>query len=166
VNSKEIVAAVSAVALVVILAYPALATGGVSAHIGSTSIKDAEHVYVTVGDVWVHRSGQSGSEGWQLISNQSQSVDLVSLASARTDLGKGQIALGSYDMVKIEISNITWVFNDTTTTLQLESSEVQSSVELTVQAGRESVITLTLSGYQQVIGGTRFFTPTLAATVG
>ena len=165
-NSKQIVAIVSAIALVVILAFPALASGGVSVHINSTKIENADHVYVTVGDVWLHRSGQAGAEGWQLVSNQSQSLDLSSLPSGNVDLGKGQIALGSYDMVKIEISNVTWVFNNTNTELQLESSEVQSGIDLTVQSGRDAVITLTLSGYQQVISGVKFFTPSITTALG
>jgi len=166
VDSKQIVTAVSAAVLVVILVFPALGTGGVNVHLDSTTIEKVDHVYVTVGNVWVHRTGQSGLEGWQLVSNQSQSVDLVSLATGAVSLGGGQIALGSYDVIRIEISNVTWVFNNTNTELQLQSSEVQASADLTVQAGRELAITLTLSGYQQEINGVKFFTPTLTAITG
>lgn len=166
VNSKQILAVISAVALVVVLVYPALATGGVAIRVGSSAIEKAEHVYATIGVVWVHRSGQSDAEGWQVVLNQSRSIDLVPLASALMDLGTGQIPLGSYDRIRVEISNVTWVFNETTTKLQLQASEVQSSFEFTAQAGRDVVGILTLAGYQQEIGGVNFFVPTLTSTRG
>jgi len=166
VNSKQIVAAISVVALLVILVYPALAAGAVTVQIRSSKMEKADHVFVTIGDVWVHRSEQSGSEGWQLISNQSQTVDLVTLENTTTLFVKGQISLGDYDTVRMEISNITWVFNKTTTNLEVESSQIQSNLDFTVQAGRETIITLVLTGQQQEIRGTNFFVPTLTATVG
>lgn len=165
-NSKQIVAAISVVALLVILVYPALAAGAVTVQIRSSKMEKADHVFVTIGDVWVHRSEQSGSEGWQLISNQSQTVDLVTLENTTTLFVKGQISLGDYDTVRMEISNITWVFNKTTTNLEVESSQIQSNLDFTVQAGRETIITLVLTGQQQEIRGTNFFVPTLTATVG
>lgn len=165
-NSKQIVAAISVVALLVILVYPALAAGAVTVHIRSSKTEKADHVFVTIGGVWVHRSRQSGSEGWQLISNQSQTVDLVALENATTLFGKGQISLGDYDSVRMEISNITWVFNKTTTNLEVESSQIQSNLDFTVQAGRETIITLVLAGQQQEIRGTNFLVPTLTATLG
>ena len=165
-NSKQIVAAISVVALLVILVYPALAAGAVTVHIRSSKTEKADHVFVMIGGVWVHRSGQSGSEGWQLISNQSQTVDLVTLENTTTLFGKEQISLGDYDSVRMEISNITWVFNKTTTNLEVESSQIQSNLDFTVQAGRETIITLVLTGQLQEIRGTNFFVPTLTATVG
>jgi glycine cleavage system aminomethyltransferase T len=134
--------------------------------IRSSKMEKADHVFVTIGGVWVHRSGQSGSEGWQLISNQSQTVDLVTLENTTTLFGKGQISLGDYDTVRMEISNITWVFNKTTTNLEVESSQIQSNLDFTVQAGRETIITLVLAGQQQEIRGTNFLVPTLTATLG
>lgn len=165
-NSKQIVAAVSAVALVVILVYPALATGAATVQIRSSKIEKADHVYVTIGNAWVHRSGQSSSEGWQLVYNQSQTADLVSLENTSMLFGKGQVSLGDYDIIRIEISNVTWVFNKTTTKLEVESSQVQSQLDFTVQAGRESLITLVMTGYQQEIRGTNFFVPSLTAALG
>lgn len=165
-NSKQIVAAISVVALLVILVYPALSAGAVGVQIRSSKMEKADHVFVTIGGVWVHRSGQSGSEGWQLISNQSQTVDLVTLENTTTLFGKGQISLGDYDTVRMEISNITWVFNKTTTNLEVESSQIQSNLDFTVQAGRETIITLVLAGQQQEIRGTNFLVPTLTATLG
>jgi len=166
VNSKQIVAAISVVALLVILVYPALAAGAVGVQIRSSKMEKADYVFVTIGGVWVHRSGQSESEGWQLISNQSQTLDLVTLENTTTLFGKGQISLGDYDTVRMEISNITWVFNKTTTNLEVESSQIQSNLDFTVQAGRETIITLVLTGQHQEIRGTNFFVPTLTATLG
>ena len=165
-NSKQIVAAVSVVALLVILAYPALATGTATVQIRSSKIDKADHVYITIGNAWAHRSGQSGSEGWQLIANQSQTVDLISLENTSMLFGKGQIALGDYDTVRMEISNITWVFNGTTKILEVESSQIQSNLDFTVQASRESIIAVVLTGHQEEIRGANLFVPILTATSG
>lgn len=163
-NSKQIVAAVSAVALLVILVYPALVSGTATVQIRSEKIDKADHVYITIGNVWAHRSGQSGSEGWQLIYNQSRTVDLISLENTSMLFGKGQISLGDYDTVRMGIFNVTWVFNGTTKGLEVESSQIQSNLDFTVQAGREAIITIVLTGHQEEIRGTNFFVPTLTAT--
>lgn len=164
-NSKQIVAVVSAIALVVMLAYPALSTGSVSILIRSTKIEDADHVYVTVGNVWVHRVGQPSSDGWELVSNQSLTVDLVSLENTTVTFAKEQVSLGNYDGVRLGISNATWVFNKTTTRPSIELPQLRTKLEFTVQAGRESTITLVLTGHQEQIGDTKFFISNLNATL-
>jgi hypothetical protein len=116
--------------------------------------------------VSVHHSAKATSEGWELVSNQSQTIDLISLENSSVLLGRGQIALGGYDTIRMAITNVTWVLNGTTTKLELESSRVQSNIDFTVQAGRESLITLILSGGQENLGGTKFFVPTLKAAKG
>lgn len=165
-NTKQIVAAISAVALVIILVYPILATGTVAVQIRSSAIEKAEHVYVTIGEVWVHHTAKSVSEGWKLVSNKSQTVDLVALATSSELFGKGQVELGDYDSIRFQISNATWVFNSTATELELESSLIQSNVDFVVQAGRDSVIVIVLTGHQEEKGGTVFFVPTLTASQG
>jgi hypothetical protein len=165
VNSKQIVAVVSAVVLVVILVYPALSTGTVSLLLRSTSIQDAEHVYVLVGEIWVHRLGQPSSDGWQLVSNKSQTVDLVSLGSSAMTFAKGQVPVGGYDGVRLQVSNVTWIFNKTTTRLSVQVPQLQAKLEFTAQAGRESTIALVLTGHSEVVGSTKFFVPNLNATL-
>jgi len=165
VNSKQIVAAISAVILVGIIAYPALATGTISIILSSAKIQDADHVYATVENVWVHQAGQPGSSGWELVSNQSQTVDLVALANSSMKFAKGQVSVGSYDSVRMNISNVTWVFNGTTNKLTIELSQLQTKLEFTAQAGRESTITLILSAQQERISGTKVFVSNLNATL-
>jgi hypothetical protein len=165
VNSKQFVAAISAVILVAILAYPALATGTISIILSSAKIQEADHVYATVENVWVHHAGQPGSSGWELVSNQSQTVDLVTLQNSEMMFAKGQVSVGSYDSVRMNISNVTWVFNKTTDKLTIELSQLQSKLEFTAQAGKESAITLILSARQEQISGTKVFVSDLNATL-
>jgi hypothetical protein len=165
VNSKQIIAVVSAIALVVMLAYPALSTATVSILIRSTKIENADHVYVTVGNIWIHRAGQPSSDGWELVSNRSLTLDLSSLENTTVAFAKGQVSLGTYDTIRMQVSNATWVFNKTTTSLSIEFSQVQTKLDFTVPAGRESTITLVLTGHQEQIGETKFFTSNLNATV-
>lgn len=165
-NSKQIVAAVSVVVLVVILAYPSLSTGTITILLQSGKMEKADHVYALVGSVWVHRLGQSSSDGWELVSNQSQTVDLVSLENTTMTFAKGQVPLGGYDSVRIEVSNVTWLYNKTTTRLSVQLPQLQTKIGFTAQAGRESTITLVLGGHTEEVRGTKFFVPNLNATFG
>jgi glycine cleavage system aminomethyltransferase T len=152
--------------LLVILVYPALATGTVSILFRSEAISKADHVYVNIGNFWAHRSGRTSSEGWELIINQTQTLDLVSLQSTTLQFGKGQISLGSYDSVRMDISNVTWVFNKTTTKLQVQFSQIEASLGFTVQAGKELPVTVMLSGHQEDISGINYFLTSANATLG
>ena len=82
-NSKQVVSAVSVVVLLVILLYPTLSTGAVSMTLKSNKIGNADHVYVTLRDVWAHQTGQSESQGWRILSNTSKTLDLVSMRLRR-----------------------------------------------------------------------------------
>jgi hypothetical protein len=165
VNSKQIVATISAVILVVILVYPALATGTISIVLSSAKIQQADHVYATVENLWVHHAGQPGSNGWELLSNQSQTVDLVGLQANGMRFVKGQVSVGSYDSVRMNISNVTWVYNNTTSKLTIELSQLQTKLEFTAQAGKESTITLIFTAKQEQIAGTTVFVSNLNATL-
>jgi glucokinase len=79
---------------------------------------------------------------------------------------KQQIPVGGYDSVRLEISNVTWVFNRTTTRLSVQSSQVETILDFTAQAGRETTITLVLSGHMEEVGGTQLFASNLTATLG
>jgi glucokinase len=166
VNSKQIVAAVSVAVLVVILVYPALSTSNVTVLLRSTKIDKADHVYVTISSVWAHQQGQPASSAWQLISNITENVDLISLENTTLTSAKQQIPVGGYDSVRLEISNVTWVFNRTTTRLSVQSSQVETILDFTAQAGRETTITLVLSGHMEEVGGTQLFASNLTATLG
>ena len=165
VNSKQIVAAVSAVMLVVILVYPALSTGTVSVVVRSMNVENADHVYVLIGNVWVHRLGQSSSDGWALVSNQSQTLDLVSLKSSAVTFAKGELPVGGYDGIKMVISNVTWVFNKTTTKLSVQIPQLQTSLDFKAQAGRNSVIAVVLTGHSETVGNSKFFVPGMTASL-
>lgn len=164
-NSKQVLAAASAVVLIVILVYPAISTGTLAVHVRSAAIKDAEHVYMRVKEVWAHRAGQPDSEAWDLVTNQSQTIDLISIQETSVLLGKVQLSLGHYDAIRMTVSNVTWVFNGTSTDLQLEFSELYTQIEFTIQAGRESVITLTVGGHQEEVRGARMFIASVNSTL-
>jgi len=165
VNSKQVVAAVSAVVLVVILVYPAVAVGTVSVSVASARISKADHVYLTIDRVWAHPKNQASGEGWVMVSNQSVSTDLVSLQNSVRFLGSGQIASGDYDAIRIEVSNVTWVFNKTRTNLGIASPEIDGTIDFTVGAARTTTILVTVSSQEELIANSEYFTGTLSATL-
>ncbi len=164
-NSKQVVAAISVVALLVILVYPTFATGTISVQVRSTMVDKADHVYVTFTRMWAHQKGQPDPGAWKLVFNQSQTVDLVSVENSAKVLTKGQVSVFNYDMIRLEISNVTWVFNKTTTNLPTEASQLSTNLDFTIIAGKESSITMIVSGHQEIIGSTKFFAASLNATL-
>lgn len=164
-NSKQIVAAVSVVILLIILVYPALSTGTISVALGSLKIENADHVYVTVNAVWVHEKDQSSTAGWKSVFNQSQVVDLISLANSTKPLATSQMPIASYDSVRLVVSNVTWVFNKTTTELTPASPNLDSSVDFTLATGKGVSITVLLGGQQQTVGVSKLFEGNLNVTV-
>ena len=164
-NSKQVVAAVSAIVLVVILVYPAVSVGTVSLSLASARISKASHVYVTIDSVWAHPKGQAAGGAWVLISNQTVNTDLVSLENSTQVLGSGQISSGDYDSVRIQVSNATWVFNKTTTNLGIASPEIDGTLDFTVGAAKTTTILITLTVQQQLIANSEYFTGTMNATL-
>jgi len=165
VNSKQVLAAVSVVVLVVILVYPSVSTGTVSVSVSSSRIEKADHVYLIVGSVWAHPQGQANSSGWRLISNQTDKIDLVTLENSSRLLATGQIPAGAYDSIRIEVSNVTWVFNKTTSVVGIASPEIDGSLDFNVGAGKASSILITLYGQQETIANSPYFTGTMNATL-
>jgi hypothetical protein len=166
VNSKQIVAAISALILIVILVYPTFSTGALSAALTSTKIAGADHVYATVGNLQIHHTGRPESEGWEVVYNQTQTVDLVLLQNTTLNFPKGQVPLGSYDSIRMYLTNVTWVFNQTYTRLSVQSTQVEVKLDFTSQGGRAVSVALVLSGHQEVLQGNKFFVSTLKATLG
>lgn len=164
-NSKQVVAAVSAVVLTVILVYPAVSVGTVSVSLGSSKLVRADHVYITINRVWAHPKDQPAGSGWVLLANESVSADLVSLQNSSKFLGSGEIASGDYDAIRIEVSNVTWVFNKTTTSLGIASPEVDGTIDFTVGAARATTIVVTVSSQEKLIANSEYFTGTLNATL-
>ena len=164
-NSKQVLAGVSAIVLIVILVYPAVSVGAVSVSLASARISKADHVYVTIDNVWAHPKGQATGGAWVLISNQSTREDLVSLQNSSTFLASGQISSGDYDSIRIEVSNVTWVFNKTTTTLGVASPEIDGSLDFTVGSTKTTTILITISSQEQLIANSEYFTGTMNATL-
>jgi hypothetical protein len=57
------------------------------------------------------------------------------------------------------------VFNKTTTSLLIASSNLDANLEFTLVAGRQLTITILLGGHQEVIGASKFFQATMTVTV-
>ncbi len=79
---------------------------------------------------------------------------------------KGQVPVGGYDGIKMTISNVTWVFNKTTTSLSVQIPQLQTNLDFTAQAGRESTISVVLTGQSEMLGGgAKFFIPNITANL-
>jgi hypothetical protein len=159
------VAAVSVVILVIILVYPAVSTGSVSVSLRSTRINRADHVYVTIDSIWAHPKGKASGGAWRTVSNQSVNVDLVSLENSAKFLATGQIPSGDYDSIRIEVSNVTWVFNKTTAVLGIASPQIDGTLDFTVGAGKGTAVLIALSSQQELIANSEYFTGTMNATL-
>jgi hypothetical protein len=164
VNSKQIVAALSVVALAIIIIYPAVSTGAIIIRLTAVKPENAEHAYVTVNGVWVHQKGQSSIEGWKLVYNLTQTIDLVHPENSSKILPSVQLSVSSYDAIRVQVSDVSWVFNKNNTRLVPEPSQLSAKIEFTVQAGKESTLTLLIGGHREDISGTGAFIGALTVT--
>ena len=162
-NSKQIVAALSVAVLAVIIVYPALSTGTVVIRLTPVKMESVDHVYVTINGVWVHQKGQSSDEGWKLVYNLTQTIDLVHPENSSKTLPGAQLSAAAYDSVRVQVSDVSWVLNKNLTRLVPEPSQLSASLDFTVQAGKESSITLALGGHRDDTRGTSAFIGTLTA---
>ena len=165
-NSKQVVAAVAAVILVAILVYPTISVGTVSVSLASVKLTQADHVYVTIDHVWGHPTSQAAGSGWVSLSNQTVNVDLASVENSTTSLGSGQLTSGNYDGVRIEVTNVTWVFNKTRTNLGIATPLIDGSVDFTVGATKSTTIVVTLTPHEELVANTEYFSGTLTGTLG
>ena len=163
-NSKQVVAAVSLVLLLVILIYPALASGSLSISIKSASISQADHVFITIKDVWAHRAGQSQEQGWELVYNKTETLDLTSLVTS-PNMIKGNAPAATYDALRLDATNVTWVFNGTTSNLQLESEQLSSNIDFSIKSSQDVPLVILIVGRSETLEGQRFFAATLNATL-
>jgi len=163
-NSKRVVAAISLVLLLVILIYPALASGSLSISFKSTSIPQADHVFITIKDVWAHRSGQGQDQGWELVYNKTETLDLISLVTS-PNMIKGNAPVAVYDTLRVDITNATWVFNGTSNNLQLESEQLTSNIDFSVRSSQDVPLTILIVARSETLSGQRFFAATLNATL-
>jgi len=99
------------------------------------------------------------------VSNQSQTFDLISLENLTRPLATSEISVARYDFIRLSLSNVTWVFNKTTTSLPTTSPNLDANLEFTLAAGRGLTINVLLGGQQEVIGASKFFQPTMTATL-
>jgi len=163
-NSKQVVAAISVIILLVILIYPALSSGSLSISLKSTSILQADHVFITIKDIWVHRAGQSQTQGWELVFNTTETLDLITLATSPS-IVNGNAPVATYDALRVDVSNVTWLFNGTSNNLQLESEQLSSSIDFTVRSSQNLPLIIVIVGRSEILGGQRFFAATLNATL-
>jgi hypothetical protein len=163
-NSKQVVAAISAIILIVILIYPALSSGSLSISLKSTNIPDANHVFVTIKSLWAHRTGQNQNQGWELVFNSTENVDLTSLVNS-PEVINGKAPVAAYDTLRVDLSNVTWVFNGTSSNLQLESDQLSSSLDFTVRSSQDLPLIIVIVGRSEILQGQRFFAATLNASL-
>jgi len=163
-NSKQIVAAISTILLLVILIYPALASGTLSFSLESKTIPKADHVIITITGIWAHRQGQSPNQGWELVVNSTKSIDLMSLVTS-PDVVKGNAPVATYDNLRIDVSNVTWVFNGTSSNPQLESDQLTSNILFTVRSSQNLPLIIVIIGRSDILQGQRFFAATLNTTL-
>ena len=121
-------------------------------------------MYITVNEVWVHRAKQDSGQGWELLSNTSRRLDLISLVNA-SEMIKGVVPVGSYDSLRFDISNATWIFNGTSSNMALESGQLISNIDFACRASGELSLTVVITARTETIQGQKLFAATLNATL-
>ena len=140
-RAKQIVAVIVLVVVALLIVVPPLLNGGTKMTLSSTTSVNADHLYVTVGEISAHRMDLSGTSAWQSVSNKSTVVDLT-VANISETVALGSLPLGQYDQVRVRVTNATVIINGTSQKVQLESRVFSIPVSFLTQFGTSTVIVL------------------------
>jgi hypothetical protein len=152
-RAKQVVAVAVLVVVALLLVFPPLLNGGAEVTLSSTTSVQADHVYVTIGEISVHRADISGPSAWQSISNKSTRVDLT-LANISETVALGTLPLGEYETVRVKVTNATVIINGTSKKVQLESSMFTIPFFFLTRFGTNTVIVLKVAPeVQETTGG-------------
>ena len=143
-RAKQVVAIVVLLMVALLIVVPPLLNGGTKITLSSTTSVNADHVYVTIGEVSAHRIDLSGTSAWQSISNKSTVVD-VTVANISETIALGSLPLGQYDTVRVRVTNATVIINGTSQRVQLESRVFSIPISFLTQFGTSTAITLKVS---------------------
>ena len=143
-RAKQIVAVIVLIVVALLIVVPPLLNGGVKVTISSTTSVNADHLYLTIGEISGHRTDLSGTSAWQSISNKSTVVDLTQ-ANISEMVALGNLPLGQYDTVRVRVTNATVIINGTSQRVQLDSRLFTTPVSFLAQFGASTVITLKVS---------------------
>ena len=152
-RAKQVVAVAVLVVVALLLVFPPLLSGGAEVTLLSTTSVQADHVYVTIGEISAHRADISGPSAWQSISNKSTRVDLA-LANISETVALGTLPLGEYETVRVKVTNATVIINGTSRKVELESSVFTIPFSFLTRFGTNTVIVLKVTpDVQEITGG-------------
>ena len=143
-RAKQIVAVIVLLVVALLIVVPPFLNGGAKMTLSSTTSVNADHLYVTIGEISAHRTDLSGTSAWQSVSNMSTVVDLT-LANMSETVALGNLPLGQYDTVRVRVTNATVIINGTSQKVQLDSRLFTVPVSFLAQFGASTVITLKVS---------------------
>jgi hypothetical protein len=143
-RAKQILAIIVLLVVALLIVVPPLLNGGAKVTLSSTTSVNADHLYVTIGEITAHRTDLSGAPAWQSVSNKSAVVDLTAANISET-IGIGSLPLGEYDAVRVRVTNATVIINGTSQKVQLESRVFSVSVSFLSQFGTSTIIMLKVS---------------------
>jgi len=140
-RAKQIVAVVVLLSVTFLIVYPPLANSNVKIAASSSSPVDAEHLYLTIGEISAHRADTREPSGWFTVANQSSRIDLAAVNSTQT-IALGSVSLGQYDMIRVRIANATAIVNNTSKRVQLPFTLFTIPVSFLVQLGAQTAVAL------------------------
>lgn len=143
-RAKQILALIVLLLVAFLIVVPPLLNGGVKVNLSSTTSVQAEHLYLTIGEISAHRTDISGSSAWQSISNKSTVVDLTS-ANVTETVALGSLPIGQYETVRVTVTNATVIINGTSKKVQLESRVFTIPVSFLTRLGTNTAIMLKVS---------------------
>lgn len=104
----------------------------------ATNMENISRIQMTIDRIEVH----SATEGWTTLSTNPQTYDLLALkAQGKWELAAdAEIKEGTYNMIRMQVSNVTVTDNSGPHTAKLPSGELKIANNINVTAGRVSTV--------------------------
>ncbi len=87
-------------------------------------------------------NASDNADSWVTILNESKTYDLLALTNVKELLTSANVEAGSYNIIRLQISNVSVVMNGQTQEAKLPSSKIDIEVRFTVTANSTSLVGL------------------------
>lgn len=115
-----------------------------------------EKAMITISQVQVHMASAGGDEnttveaGWQPISNESKTFDLIAIKDVKEFLGSAELKAGKYTQIRLSIDKAVITINGTEYELETPSDKLKLIKPFDITAGETTTLILDFDAQESI----------------
>jgi hypothetical protein len=102
------------------------------------------HVNVTISTIQVHMAagGNNTTTGWLTVTNQTQTLDLISLKNVTAIIANANLSIGLYTQIRLQVTACTVTVNNTTYNATVPSGMIKLNHNWALKTNQTTTLTL------------------------